>query len=614
MQRMTLMMVPVMAAVLAASTTATAGVPQMINYQGRLTDSTGSPLDTNVAMTFRIYRSFTGGDSVWSETHASVAVQSGLFNVILGSTNPISDTVFNDTVRYLGITVGSDQELTQRTRLVSVSYSQRVSTVDGASGGVISGDVSIQSDLSVSGKATIGPGHTNTGAYAFVAGANNRVSGDYGTVGGGQSDTASGGASTVSGGYGNVAGADRGAIGGGALNSVNAYAGTVSGGEHNLAGGNHSTVGGGLDDTASGGASTVGGGVSNVAGADRGTVGGGAMNSVSAYAGTVSGGEANSASGNHSTVSGGHTDTASGGASTVGGGYLNVASAGRTTVGGGALNSASGYAGIVGGGETNLASGQWSTVGGGLTDTAGGDFSTVCGGVGNTASGQGSIVIGGSTNSAGGQYGTILGGVDDTLTSSAHNSIAFGKTVYVNNSYRAAFFTAGNPGYLKLNRDDLDGAVLGPITVGIDGTNGNGAHLTAGGVWTNGSSREFKEDFETLDGEDVLKRIEQLPMEAWGFKGTGERHIWPCAEDFHEQFDVGVLREDGTRDTKYLAAGDIAGVALIGVKQLATENQELRRRIEELESLVEALLATNGDGGADRRELASSKQEQGPGK
>jgi hypothetical protein len=125
--------------------------------------------------------------------------------------------------------------------------------------------------------------------------------------------------------------------------------------------------------------------------------------------------------------------------------------------------------------------------------------------------------------------------------------------------------------------------------VGADAIDGNGAYLSGGGAWTNGSSREFKENFQTLDGKELLQRISAMPIQAWEYKGTGERHIWPCAEDFHEQFDVGVLQDDGTRDTKYLAAGDIAGVALVGVQELYRMTGELEKKSEELARMTNVL-------------------------
>lgn len=141
-------------AVLALASLAAADVPQMINYQGRLTDGTGTPLDTTVSMVFAIYDDSTGGSSKWSEPHLSVIVVNGLYSVILGVTLPIDDSVFNQPDRFLGITVGTDPELTPRTRLVSLGYSHRVSTIDGATGGTISGDVAIRGNVQIRTEAT----------------------------------------------------------------------------------------------------------------------------------------------------------------------------------------------------------------------------------------------------------------------------------------------------------------------------------------------------------------------------------------------------------------------------------------------------------------------------
>jgi len=116
-----------------------AAVPQLINYQGRLADGSGNPLDTTVAVRFTIYDAEAGGLVIWSETQPSVTVVGGVFNVLLGSVNSISDTVFSGTERWLGIRIGNDPEISPRSRLVSVGYSHRVSTVDGAKGGTIDG-------------------------------------------------------------------------------------------------------------------------------------------------------------------------------------------------------------------------------------------------------------------------------------------------------------------------------------------------------------------------------------------------------------------------------------------------------------------------------------------
>jgi hypothetical protein len=120
--------------------TAIAEVPQMINYQGRLTGDTGNPLDTTVSMAFTIYDDSTGGSTLWSETHSTVTVTGGLFNVILGSISPIGADIFTDPDRYLGITVGGDSEIVPRTRLISVGYACYAQRTDTAAYAETSGD------------------------------------------------------------------------------------------------------------------------------------------------------------------------------------------------------------------------------------------------------------------------------------------------------------------------------------------------------------------------------------------------------------------------------------------------------------------------------------------
>jgi hypothetical protein len=99
-----------------------AQVPGMINYQGMLAASDGSPLDTTVSMTFRIYADSITSFYLWTENYDSVRVEGGMFNILLGSDSSIPDSVFDGSVRYLGLTVGSDDEMTPRRPLVSVGY------------------------------------------------------------------------------------------------------------------------------------------------------------------------------------------------------------------------------------------------------------------------------------------------------------------------------------------------------------------------------------------------------------------------------------------------------------------------------------------------------------
>ena len=104
-----------------------------IPYQGRLADSAGNAIDGRHSMTFRLYPAENSASAVWAEVWDGtnqVSVQHGLFNVMLGKITPIPQTVItSNSTLWLGITVGSDAELTPRVQLGSVPYAIQALTV-----------------------------------------------------------------------------------------------------------------------------------------------------------------------------------------------------------------------------------------------------------------------------------------------------------------------------------------------------------------------------------------------------------------------------------------------------------------------------------------------------
>jgi hypothetical protein len=113
----------VVLSVLWFAASATAGVPQMINYQGVLTDTNGCPVEDNdYTMIFRLYDAATSGNLLWSETHDAVSTTQGNLNVLLGITTPIPDSVFLCDSVWLAVKVGNDAEMTPRQRIASVGY------------------------------------------------------------------------------------------------------------------------------------------------------------------------------------------------------------------------------------------------------------------------------------------------------------------------------------------------------------------------------------------------------------------------------------------------------------------------------------------------------------
>ncbi len=138
-----------------------------IAYQGRLADADGNPLTGTYNMIFRLYDVASGGVPLWEEQWTGsngVRVSDGLFNVILGSLTPIPQSVItgHDSL-FLGITVGTDDEMTPRVQLGSVPFAVQALTVpDGsvttekiADRAVTSAKLNVDNGMSVSGTLTV---------------------------------------------------------------------------------------------------------------------------------------------------------------------------------------------------------------------------------------------------------------------------------------------------------------------------------------------------------------------------------------------------------------------------------------------------------------------------
>ena len=112
-------------------------VPKLINYQGKLTNSEGLPLQNgNYEVRFTLWDVATGGNLVWGETRI-VTLTGGVFNVALGGAGaapvagaPVNDIsyAFGSGDRFLetsivsGPGIAEEQTLAPRQQMVSVPY------------------------------------------------------------------------------------------------------------------------------------------------------------------------------------------------------------------------------------------------------------------------------------------------------------------------------------------------------------------------------------------------------------------------------------------------------------------------------------------------------------
>jgi hypothetical protein len=125
---------------LSAPALALAQVPQTLHYQGYLTNGAGVPVNGATPIAFRLYAAASGGAELWSETHASVNVANGNYQVILGNATPFNLPF--DAQYWLGLAVGADAEMAPRQELTLVPYGYRVVTA--ATADNLSGSATIQ--------------------------------------------------------------------------------------------------------------------------------------------------------------------------------------------------------------------------------------------------------------------------------------------------------------------------------------------------------------------------------------------------------------------------------------------------------------------------------------
>jgi hypothetical protein len=199
----------------------------------------------------------------------------------------------------------------------------------------------------------------------------------------------------------------------------------------------------------------------------------------------------------------------------------------------------------------------------------------------------GYYVYGGSNTFLGTQSGnntrgtigvTLLGGLsgagvflrDNNLANAITDATAVGYQAVVNASNTMVFGDSAVHSWLfNTGATPSSGAAM---VVGYNNTNGNGAYLTTGGVWTNASDRNKKENFSRLDDNEILAKINLLPVTRWNYKGLSEQHIGPVAQDFHRIFDVG-------SDDKTISTIDPSGIALAGIQGLYHKWQIAETRV-----------------------------------
>jgi hypothetical protein len=125
------------------------------------------------------------------------------------------------------------------------------------------------------------------------------------------------------------------------------------------------------------------------------------------------------------------------------------------------------------------------------------------------------------------------------------------------------------------------------------------------------SDKNQKENFQPVNGNEVLGKIRDLDITSWNYKGHDPkqfRHYGPVAQEFFAAFGYDGLGTCG--DSTTINSGDMAGIMMIAIQTLEkrtaevetikAENNNLRVELDELKRMVSQLIAQSKQSGSSQ--------------
>jgi hypothetical protein len=309
------------------------------------------------------------------------------------------------------------------------------------------------------------------------------------------------------------------------------------------------------------------------------------QNATARGAHSIATGYNTTASGDVSTAFG-EVTTASGDVATAMGSGTTASALASTAIG--SSTTASGKYSIAMGANA-VASGEYSTAMG--KDTRADSTCTTAMGEGTKASGYGSTAMGWNTKSSGSAStaiggSTMASGIFSTATgcfttASGHWSTAMGSYVSTNGHWGSFIIGDGynTTTFSNDNDNEFQAVFTGGYRLWSTRALGHGVYMTGGtSGWTNISDRTKKENFEGIDGEDLLLKIRHMPITKWNYRQSDAsiKYIGPVAQDFYAAFHLG-----GT-DSLGINSINIDGVNMAAVQALEKRTAELREKTAEL--------------------------------
>ncbi len=160
-------------------------LPSSFNYQGRLTDTAGTPMPNgNYQMVFSIWDAVTGGNQLWGSGNKTIALSKGLFTASIG---PVPSAALPAANVFLQVQLGTDTPM-PRIALGAVPYALRaVELLWPAVASISSGSPVLSLTNSGAGAAimAINTGNGAAGVFQIKNAANNNSALFVSTNGGG---------------------------------------------------------------------------------------------------------------------------------------------------------------------------------------------------------------------------------------------------------------------------------------------------------------------------------------------------------------------------------------------------------------------------------------------
>lgn len=186
-----------------------------------------------------------------------------------------------------------------------------------------------------------------------------------------------------------------------------------------------------------------------------------------------------------------------------------------------------------------------------------------------------------------------------SMSTAIANTVAMGNRAKANHAGSMVLADMSAMDLTTSAPDQLLARFAGGATIYSNATQTAGVSLMPGGSdWQVISDRNAKRNIRRVDGQEILDRLSRIPISRWSYKAQADdiEHIGPMAQDFYAAFGLG-------GDDKKISTLDPAGVALAAIQELhrktqqlstqADEIDDLNKRINELEALVQELAAQN---------------------